>query len=216
MTLSQINTVALAQGLVINGAFHPEISDNIAAKTLILLGPSQGFWDIFSTSPEYNDRKDNPLDRWSMRIITAIAQEFNATPQFPFGGPPYAPFLSWAIESQRAWPSPIGMLVHDNQGLMVSYRGALLLDHPLPLPTPPSASPCGTCDAQPCTSACPVDAFAQGGYDVARCRTYLHSPEGQTCLEGGCLARRACPISKPKSRPKGHNLLHMIPFKENT
>jgi len=59
-------------------------------------------WPAFAASPEAADGAPDPLDRWSSRLITAIAGSVGASPLFPFGGPPFLPFQRWA---QRAEPS---------------------------------------------------------------------------------------------------------------
>ena len=104
-----------------------EIMGGVAVddSTVILLGPGTGFWAHFKASPEMRDGVPHPVDRWSKRVITDMARSLRGEALFPFGGPPYVPFLRWAMDSRRAWQSPAGMLVHDTSGLMVSYRGAL-------------------------------------------------------------------------------------------
>ena len=94
-------------------------------------GPSRRFWDILTTAPEFS-APDHPVDRWSARVITALAEQVRARAIFPFGGPPYAPFPDWARRSGRAWNSPVGMLVHDTAGLLLSYRGALAFSGSIP------------------------------------------------------------------------------------
>ena len=166
--------------------------------TITLIGPDEpGFWDIFTASSEYGDGQPDPLDRWSARVIGAVATQMGAEPLFPFGGPPYAPFHTWAVASGQAWPSPIGFLVHRDAGLFVSFRGALRWQVTADVST--ASSPCPTC-ARPCKSACPVGAFAQG-YDVAACKAHVGSDAGQDCRLGGCLARRACPVGQGNRLP---------------
>ena len=147
--------------LSVMGGLHED------GATVILLGPGTGFWPQFQTSPEMQDGTPDPVDRWSVRVLTQMAADLGAAPVFPFGGPPYQPFLRWAMDSGRAWQSPAGMLVHDEAGLMVSYRGALRWDGHIALPAPPAATPCATCAGHPCMTACPVDALsAEHGYNV--------------------------------------------------
>lgn len=204
---ARIRETARKDGLDIMGALH---EDN---TTLILLGPGAGFWPIFRQSPEFSDSRPHPIDRWSRRIVTAQADSLNATAHFPFGGPPYNPFLAWALASGRAWSSPVGMLVHDTAGLMISYRGALRLDGVLDLPAPPPAPPCATCLDRPCLSACPAGALgAASGYDVAACHAWLDTPGGQDCMTAGCRARRACPVSQDFGRDPAQSALHMKAF----
>ena len=186
------------------GALHD------AGATLVLLGAGPGFWPVFTASPEHADGAPDPIDRWSRRVIGGLAPGARAV--FPFDGPPYAPFLAWARASGAAWDSPVGMLVHDRAGLMISYRGALRFEGELPLPPRPASAPCTAC-AAPCTTACPVDALsAARGYDVAACHAFLDTAEGQDCLTRGCRARRACPVSESFGRDPAQSAFHMKAF----
>ena len=180
---------------------------------LVLLGPAPGFWNMFKTSLEWQDGERDAMDRWSQRVISDLADNLEAVPRFPFGGPPYAPFLQWAVLSGRAWSSPVGMLVHDTAGLMVSFRGALGFAEDLDIEVPASVRPCETCVDQPCLSACPVRALgARISYDVPTCKTHLSSGEGADCLSSGCLVRRSCPVSQKYGRDPDQSGYHMSVF----
>jgi epoxyqueuosine reductase len=213
MTLAAIDAAARATGLTVFGAFHPDPGDldTGGAGTLVLLGPSRDFWDIVTAAAEFS--ADDPVDRWSERVVSALADRFAARAIFPFGGPPYAPFPDWAKRSGRAWASPVGMLVHDTSGLLVSYRGALALDRRIEIPPARAASPCGSCDAKPCLTACPVAALGAQGYDVAACQAYLDSPAGRDCMTRGCAVRRACPVSQGAHRTEAQSAHHMRAFR---
>ncbi len=180
---------------------------------IVLIGCDAAFWTVFSASPEGQDGAPDPIDRWSVRILNDLKTATGARDvAFPFGGPPYAPFLRWAEASGEAWQSPAGMMVHSRAGLMISYRGALIYDAP-PLPASTAKKPCDTCVAQPCATACPVDALsAARGYDVAACHAYLDTPEGGDCLTQGCKARRACPVSAAFGRDPAQSAFHMSAF----
>lgn len=203
-----------ASHLDIFGAFHPE-PDDLAPEgtgTLILLGPHEpGFWAMFTAADEARDGAPDPVDRWSTRVITALADEFGARALFPFGGPPYQPFIRWAIRSGRAWQSPVDILVHDTAGLMVSYRGAIALPGKLDLPSLP-AKPCDCCADKPCLTACPPRALTDQGYDVPRCKDYLAHDGKMSCMAGGCLVRRACPVSQSYGRDPAQSAYHMGQF----
>lgn len=188
------------------GALHD------AGETVLLLGPHEpGFWAAFSASPEYQDGAPDPLDCWSKRVIGALAEQWGGTAVFPSDGPPYPPFMAWALASGQAWQSPIGMLVHARAGLMVSYRGAVRLPALLELP-PPATNPCDTC-AKPCLSACPVGALnASQVYDIPACKAHITAPQGADCLGSGCLARRACPLSESYGRLPAQSAFHMKAF----
>ncbi len=212
--LCEIDAACAAEGLLLMGALHParrtvKLLDH---GTLILLGAGPEFWPVFLSSPEAQDGGAHPIDRWSRRVIGALADRYRSNAWFPFGGPPYAPFIDWAFASGRAFSSPTGMLVHHTVGMMISYRGALHLAEEIALPVPTATSPCTTCDA-PCTTACPVDALsAVAPYDLAACHSFLDTSSGDDCMTRGCAARRACPLSSGAGRSDAQSAHHMSAF----
>ncbi|MEM9850390.1 MAG: ferredoxin [Pseudomonadota bacterium] len=214
LTLASLDSAQ--PGLTVMGAFHPGPGDGVAAgfQTLVLLGPSADFWSVLRQAPEFSG--PDPVDTWSARIIPALARRLGGHAYLPFGGPPYAPFLRWARASGRAWASPLGMLVHDTHGLWVSYRGAVAIPERLPLPVPGQA-PCATCAGRPCLSACPAGAWSRDetgapSYDADGCRSYLDDAPRGGCLDRGCAARRACPVSVGAGRQDAQSAHHMAYF----
>lgn len=215
MNWDAINAHAQAYHLNILGGFHPSADDGTphGCQTLLLLGPDEPkFWPAFTGAAEYNDGTPDPLDRWSTRVVGALAQELRASALFPFGGAPYHPFYSWALRSGRIHASPINFLVHDTAGLFVSFRAALCLSDKIQLPDTPS-KPCTTCTDKPCETACPVGALTQTGYDVVACKGYLDTGPGADCINNGCAVRRACPVSQGFGRIPAQSAFHMRAFK---
>ena len=212
--LPTIAAEAKTQGLCLRGVFHPEPEDQApeGCKTLLLFGPDEpGFWAQFTASQEYADPAPDPLDRWSKRVLSALAAAWGGQAVFPYDGPPYAPFLRWATRSDRCWPSPVGLLVHAQAGLMISFRGAVALPDQLPLPDV-ETRPCDACTA-PCVTACPVRAMGRDqAYDVAACRAHVSSAAGRDCRNGGCQVRRACPVSVTLERAPEQAAFHMAAF----
>lgn len=214
MELAVLKVQARERCLSILGGFHSNSDDKTpeGCKTLLLLGPDEPhFWSHLKTSPEGMDGASDPVDRWSKRVIDDWARHLNASAVYPFGGPPYAPFFSWALRSGRIEASPIQLLVHDVAGLFVSFRGALALPVHVDL-SEPEPGPCMSCSDTPCKSACPVDAFARKSYDVETCKTYLQTRAGQDCMDNGCKARRACPVSQRFGRLPEQSAYHMRQF----
>lgn len=209
MNIGSITDAAAPFGLMPMGALHDH------GRTLVLLGTDAGFWDIFSDTDEATDAQPHPVDRYSQRIIPLIARSAGATDvAYPFGGPPYAPFIAWAKATGEAFDSPTGMLVHIRAGLMISYRGALIFEGEQPLPTTYAVTPCKTCLDRPCTTACPVNALStEHFYDVPACKSYLNTQQGQDCMSLGCAVRRACPVSQVFNRPAEQSAYHMQQFK---
>lgn len=202
MTLDQIEQSISRAGLAVRGSLSlagEERSGLLADRRhLVLVGfVGRSGWDAFASSPEAVDGSDDPLDRWSLRVLSALAQELGAVPLFPFGGPPYWPFQRWARRAEPLHPSPLGLLIHPVHGLWHSYRGALAFRQDLPprsferLP-----SPCESCAEQPCLRTCPVGAFSSDGYDVDTCARWLRTGQGRECVDRGCKARSACPVGR--------------------
>jgi len=213
VSFAAVDRACQAAGLAIFGGFYPEPGDKTPGdcQTLILLGPKEpGFWPRLQSSPEFDG--PDPVDRWSERVIGKLANDLNATAIFPFGGPPYQPFIAWAQRSGRAWQSPVGLLVHDQAGLFVSFRGALAFSRRLNLPATDQRPPCDRCTTKPCLTACLAHALGPDGYDVPACHAWLDQPQGNSCMQGGCLVRRACPVSQSYGRLESQSAHHMRHF----
>ncbi|MEH6645784.1 ferredoxin [Sulfitobacter sp.] len=210
MVIERIEQAVGPMGLMLMGHLpHPAVR----LQTIALIGTDANFWDVFRTAPEYSDGKPHPVDRWSKRLLGGLAESFDGSCVFPSDGPPYAPFIAWAQASHRFWQSPTGMLVHDHAGLMVSIRGALILNATV-LQSAVKQSPCDQCIDHPCTNACPVGALSdKHPYDVPACKTHISSDDGTACMEMGCAARRACPVSQAFSRPPDQSAFHMRAFR---
>jgi epoxyqueuosine reductase len=176
--------------------------------TVLMLSPDEpGFWAHATAAPEFADGAPDPLDRWSTRVIGALAAAFDAVPLFPFGAPA-RPFVSWALRSGRAWLSPATLLVHDRMGLMASWRGALAVREAVP-PAAAAASPCATCVGRPCLTTCPPRALTEARYDLAACHAFLGTGAGAGCRTAGCAVRRACPLSVAYGRLREQSAHHM-------
>ena len=194
--------------LTCRGGFHPQPDDGVPALstgvrpgTLVLVGNvGPAMWQTFLSSPEYQDRKADPLDRWTRRILGELISDLSGfglvEPLYPFGGPPFMPFQRWAQRAEPVYPSPTGPLIHPKYGLWHAYRGALAFEQQLEIPTIEQLpSPCTDCLDQPCLSTCPVDAFDGRAYDVPACVSFMTGTSvGESCRQQGCLARHACPV----------------------
>ncbi|MGR3756957.1 MAG: ferredoxin [Tranquillimonas sp.] len=212
MTLRAVEDALAPHALTILGGLHPD-RDELPGPvgTVLLIGPDEPrFWPHIRAQAEFADRAPDPLDRWSRRVLEQAAGLLGARAVFPFGGPPWHPFVDWALRSGHAWHSPATLLVHDRLGLFLSYRGALLIDERLDLP-PAGRRPCDDCAAQPCRTACPVGALTPDGYDLGNCHEYLDRAAGAGCMSRGCAVRRACPVGAWR-RATAQSAFHMRAF----
>ena len=210
VSLSDIAALGATSHLEVLGGFKCEDEPGLprGTHTVVMLGPREpGFWEAVQGSDEWGG--PDPVDRWSRRVVGKLACALGGKALFPFGGPPYLPFHAWALRTGSVWESPVRLLVHAGQGLMVSFRGALALKDVIDLPAPPPR-PCDACP-KPCLTACPVGALSGAGYDVPRCHGFL-AGDGEDCMEGGCLVRRACPVSQAYARMPEQSAYHMRQF----
>ncbi len=217
MTLSHVKASVEAAGLAFRGAFHPDVDDlpaNGSAGTIVMLGFVGGEqWRGFAASPEYRDGRAHPLDRWSHRVVSAIARALGAEPYFPFTAP-FMPFIRWAKRAEPVHPSAMGMLIHPEYGLWHAWRGALGFRGRLELPPKDDRpSPCDACREKPCLSACPVRAFdGAGAFNAQTCGAHLRRPQGEACMSG-CLSRRACPVGSQYRYAPEQAAFHMRSFR---
>lgn len=210
VSLSTIEALAAQHFLTVLGGFTcaDEVGLPAGTRSVLLLGPLEpGYWAHVRAQPEWGGV--DPVDRWSRRVIGRMACDLGAKALFPFGGPPYHPFYQWALRTGRVWDSPVKLLVQAEQGLMVSFRGALALKQQVAVPR--AISPCEGC-ARPCLQACPAGALTAAGYDLAACHAYLNQPVGADCMNLGCAVRRACPVSVGYARLAEHSAYHMGTF----
>jgi hypothetical protein len=199
-TYEQIAAAVAATGMVARGGFATGDADDLfvpsdgrRVRTVVVIGNIGGaMWPAFrSTEPQGPD----PLDAWTRSVLSPIAATFGAAFVHP-SDEPFQPFQRWARRADDVWPSPIGLLVHAEHGLWHAYRGAFLfVDDVDGLPEVGGAtSPCLECAERPCLSTCPVDAFTAAGYDADACVGHVVSGREPDCLDGGCVARVACPV----------------------
>lgn len=193
---------AQASGVAVRGAFHPDPQEPwpqlspTPIGTIVLLGfTGSTQWPGFAKSAEAGDGLPDPLDRWSRRVIGALACEFGGRGFYP-SDVPFLPFQQLAKRCEPVDASPIGLLIHSHWGLWHAYRGGLLFCERMTLPARQvSRSPCEGCRPRPCLDTCPVSAFGAGSFNAEACIGHVSSAAGSDCRELGCRARRACPVS---------------------
>jgi len=195
-------------GLAVRGGF--EMREG-GARSLVLIGNfGTEMWPAFSAA---RLSEPDPLDAWTRRVTDPLAARFSARAVYP-NDRPYHPFQQWALRAESVHPSPLGILIHPQHGLWHAYRAALLFPFVVGgLPARrEAASPCDSCAAKPCLSACPVGAFDGSSYNVAACAGHLRGGGDPDCASLGCRARNACPVAPDKRYPPELIAFHMAAF----
>jgi hypothetical protein len=140
------------------------------------------------------------MDRWSERVGHQLSNELKLPVVFPFKGPPYFPFVSWASRTPDIIASTMGPSIHRYYGLWMSYRLALFLRQDQVEQQSENTGildfGCITCETQHCLNTCPVNTYTSNGFDRKSCFNYLDQNAVSECRTGGCLARRACTIGQ--------------------
>lgn len=218
--LDRLASALAPAGLILRGGFHPEPGDGVpdmpgggATATVVLVGNAGGaMWHRFSRAPRPAGER-NPLDAWLRPRILAAAADVGAHPLFPADGPPFVPIQDWARRAEPVHRSPLGILIHPRFGLWHVYRAALCFTERIDLPPRAATpSPCESCAARPCLAVCPADAFGPTRFDAAACVDHVAGSAGAPCREGGCLARRACPVGHRYAYPPEARKFHTAAF----
>ncbi|HUF44805.1 MAG TPA: hypothetical protein VMN43_05640 [Aestuariivirgaceae bacterium] len=214
-------TAIEAEGFAPLGWFEPEACDGVPAlrggapaATALLVGnagPAMFARFAAECDPTRDSTRDR-LDDWCRDVLGRLAARVGAGIHFPFDAPPL-PFPTWARRANAGHASPLGLNVHPRYGLWQAYRALLTFARRLPLaPAELGPHPCHSCADRPCLTACPVGAFKDPGYDVEACARHIGSHDGEECLSGGCLARRACPVGRAYAYEPRQARFHMTAF----
>ena len=222
MNLADLTDNLEAFGLHLRGVLNlteeelKSLQIDSSARSIALIGNiGSSYWPVFSQSGEYEDGLPDSLDRWSRGVAEQVASKFGLRAVYPFEGPPYYPFLQWAIRAEPLSRSPLGLMIHPQHGLWHSYRFGLLLSQAHTTPAQSNIaveSPCQSCRAQPCLHNCPINAFSSRGYDVDSCAAYLKRTPDARCHQEGCLSRLACPVGKQFQYDSAQHTFHLSAF----
>lgn len=218
--ITRLDTDLSLLGMVRLGAFHPLPGENVVPGqaeqpgTIVLVGNAgSAMWSVFDKAKDRSDK--DAMNSWTTDVLTPIASWLGCQLVFPFGGPPWYPFVSWAERCPGISKSPLGMGVHHHYGLFHAHRGAFFFNDRLTVHEDTSDNPCSICRDRPCLSACPVSAFSHAdtvgsSYDYAACKDHVRTGD-RACWQG-CLARKACPVGRDYHYASDHAAFHMRAF----
>ena len=207
----ELSAILSPSGLMPLGWFELE------GKPALLIGNiGSSMWPSFSNSSQLADGEPDPLNRWTVEIMSTLVQSFGpgsvSEVRYPFGEPNW-PFQNYAQEALGISHSPIGLLIHPEYGLWMAFRAVLIMAESFQVSrSEPAARPCDTCIDKPCLNTCPIDAFTVENYDYVSCKSHVASKPGRTCLNGGCQARQACPVGRDHIYARPHQAFHMKAF----
>ena len=121
MDVETIESAVSHLGLNVLGGFHgDEAREPSEPATFVLIGNAgPAMWAAFASATTAQARAGDadPLDDWTRRGLSAVAEDLRARALFPFDGPPYHPFQQWALRTGAAFVSPTGPLIHPAFGL---------------------------------------------------------------------------------------------------
>ncbi len=210
-------------GFMALGGFHPRDGDGVPthgdapARTLLLIGSAgPALWQQFSSSAEFADGAEDPLDRFTRRVLGDMAAQFGFAPLFPFDGPPYHPFQAWALRCGGFSHAPMGVLAHRTYGPWAAFRAAFVSSERFGnFEMNGAQGPCESCTHKPCITACPAAALTPDAYDVPLCRAQgLRDAADDAGCYHGCRARLACPHGTTFTQSPDQAHHHMRSFLE--
>lgn len=168
-----------------------------ACSVRVLGCGGRGFGDAFLASPEAR-RDRNPIDSFTRRVVEDAVRGLQVGGVRARAGfywerreGEFVDFVGLGHACGLGVPSRLGMLIHPTYGPWISLRAVILSSEKIET-TPPldGFAPCSGCPA-PCETACPGNAVAAAGFDVATCvsTTRSHAP-----CRSRCAARHACVV----------------------
>jgi hypothetical protein len=168
-----------------------------ASAAVIVGSGGPTFFERFEQSPEAADGWPHPLDRFTGRVVAALAADtlpalgIAHALYYPFAGQaPLIPFQRLGRAAGLGAPGPLGLQIHPQFGPWWAYRALLVVvtHDALALAGDAPGDGCAGCPA-PCVEACPAGAVARAGFSVPACHARRLSAEP---CRLSCAARIAC------------------------
>lgn len=169
------------------------LGDTAPFRQLILLGHAgKALWDCVKAAGAGGE---NPIDDFTVRSIERCFAEHLPASRFRIIYPGDHPVALQRLGALAGWhhASPFMVGIDPEWGTWYAYRAVVLADTRFrPFPAVDRSSPCSSCQARPCITACPAQAMADGSFSLARCSAYRLQPD--SACTATCQARLACPV----------------------
>jgi len=137
----------------------------------------------------------NPIDDYSVQAIERCFAEHLPRNRYRIIYPGNHPVGLQQLGKLAGWhhAAPFMVGIDPVWGSWYAYRAVVLADTGFcPSQAVDRNSPCTSCHAKPCITACPAGAMDGGSFALEKCITYRKRGESQ--CKHTCLARTACPV----------------------
>ena len=177
-------------------------------RQLILIGHGgPRLWAAVQAAGINGTKSEHPIDDFTVVTVRRWAAVHFGGAKFEILYPGDAPVGLQVLGRLAGWhhDTPFMVGINATWGPWFAYRAALVTDTDF-APTAPmtGTSPCQSCAAKPCITACPPGAAGER-FDLKGCIDHRCS-KGSTCAET-CLARLACPV-RPEHRYPVEQIRH--------
>ena len=138
---------------------------------------------------------DNPIDDFSVQAIEQCFAEHLPANRYRIIYPGEQPVGLQQLGKLAGWhhAAPFMVGIDSEWGSWYAYRAVVLADTDFcPSRAVDRNSPCASCQAKPCITACPAGAMDGSSFALEKCISYRKRDE--TKCKHTCLARIACPV----------------------
>lgn len=169
------------------------LGDTAPWRQLVLLGHGgKALWDCVKAA---GIAGEHPIDDFTVRSIERCFAEHLPANRYRIVYPGDAPVGLQQLGALAGWhhAAPFMVGIDPDWGSWYAYRAVVLADTGFcPSPTVDRGSPCTSCQARPCVTACPAAAMDGGRFALEQCIAYRMRDDSK-CIHT-CLARIACPV----------------------
>ena len=170
-----------------------KLGDTNGFSQLILLGHAgKRLWECVQAAGMVG--KD-PIDHYVRQTVARFfAEDFPAT-RYQMVYPGNTPVGLQQLGKLAGWhnTSPFMVGIDSEWGSWFAYRAVILADSTfLPFSTVHRSTPCPSCLARPCVTACPASALSGPNFALDKCIAYRRQPD--SACRNTCVARTTCPV----------------------